>query len=240
MPSDAVLRRVVHDRAPGARALVLVLALGIVVGMAVLIAVSAADQLRRTAAESALHEIEAIVRGYVDPTLGPTSLVPGRPADPAIQAQIERLATSSTPRIVHVWAPDGTIVYSSLPEARGRRVDVGPDLRAALSGEGFSHYDARGDPDQVTFGAGIHEHLEVMLPIRLAAGAAPVGVYQVFQDAAPIDARVSATERDVFVIALAAALAMLLLVWLAFGGISRVLTRQNQRLRERAADRRSS
>ncbi len=61
-------------RRPGLRTIVVAPAVAVIVGMAIVVSNSVADELRRSATESAVHSVEAIVRGYVDPGLHETSL----------------------------------------------------------------------------------------------------------------------------------------------------------------------
>src|SRR5438093_1041096 len=63
----------------------------------------------------------------------------------------------------------------------------------------------------------------------------PIGGYEVYQNAQPIEDRVTATQEQVFYVALVASSGLLGLLWLAFAGASRLLGRQNRLLRERAA-----
>ena len=72
------------------------------------------------------------------------------------------------------------------------------------------------------------------MPIRGLVDGDPIGVYDVEQDARPIEDRVDATRRDVFVLALAAASVLLVILAVAFAGTSRLLGRQNRQLRARA------
>ena len=68
--------------------------------------------------------------------------------------------------------------------------------------------------------------------------ANPIGVYDVYQDARLIEERIDATRMGVFVAALVASGLLVGLIWLAFGGASRVLAGQNRRLNEQAANER--
>jgi diguanylate cyclase (GGDEF)-like protein/PAS domain S-box-containing protein len=218
------------------RARVLLIALAIVVCMAALVSQAAAGQLRASAAESALRNVEAIVRGYVDPAVREDGLSLDAVADPAIAAQVERLTTSGDLRVVHVWSRDGTAVYSSLAEVRGRRFSIDHDLAVAFAGSSHVQYWSTADALEPLAGELLGGRLEIFVPIRGPVDGAPFGVYQVFQDAAPIQRRVSQTQQDVFLIALLSAGMLLFLLWLAFTGASRLLARQNRQLRERAAN----
>ena len=130
-----ILRMAARTRArPGLRTVVVAPAVAVIVGMAIVVSNSVADELRRSATESAVHSVEAIVRGYVDPVLDETSLDLGAPRDPSIDAQLERLTQSGEIRRINVWSRDGRIVYSSVPELRGRRFSIGPLDRECLRG----------------------------------------------------------------------------------------------------------
>jgi len=215
------------------RAVVLIVAVGIVIGMAVVVAHSAADQLRRTATDSALGEVEVILQGYVDPVLQPGSILT-HTADAAVAAAVQQLGASGDIRAVHIWARDGTAVYSNLPGVRGLRFTLPGAVARAFEGHPSAEYKANAD---TRLGAGLGANLDIALPIRDAGSAQPYAVYQVIEDAASIETRVAATERDVFVIALAAASGLLVLILLAFLGTSRRLSVQNRLMREQATTR---
>ena len=76
--------------------------------------------------------------------------------------------------------------------------------------------------------------LELYVPIRGMVDGAPIGVFEVYQDARPIELLVVQTRGDVLVLALAAAGVLFTVLWLSFAGASRLLARQNRLLRERA------
>ncbi len=207
--------------------------------MAIVVSNSVADELRRSATESAVHSVEAIVRGYVDPGLHETSLDLGAARDPAIDAQLERLVLSGEIRRINIWSRDGQIAYSSLAELRGRRLSIGPLLASAYSGESVARYaggDATGGDvpvDGLPPMSG--RFLELFVPIRGAVDGNPIGVYDVYQDARLIEQRIDATRSGVFIVAVIASSLLVALIWLAFGGASRVLAGQNRRLQEQAA-----
>jgi diguanylate cyclase (GGDEF)-like protein/PAS domain S-box-containing protein len=221
---------------------VLLPAVAVIVGMAIVVSNSVADDLRRSATESAVHNVEAIVRGYVDPELHESSLDLAAPRDPAIDAQLERLTQSGEIRQINIWSRDGRIVYSSIEGLRGRRFSIGPQMATAFAGDGVATY-VGGDavpPGAASDGTGDHlpalqgHYFELSVPIRGAVDGNPIGVYEVFQDARLIEQRIDATRSGVFVVALVASSLLVLLIWLAFGGASRVLAGQNRRLQEQA------
>jgi diguanylate cyclase (GGDEF)-like protein len=222
---------------PGVRAVVVVPAVAVVIAMAFAVSASAADNLRATATDAALRSAEAIVRAYVDPSLREASLDLDAARDPAMDSQLERLVISGDIRLVKVWSRDGRIVYSNDESLRGKRYSIDHELAEAFAGANVTEYGStdntavpHGEPANVL----PERYLEIYVPIRGRVDGNPIGVYELYQDAGPIEARVEATRRDVFVFALLAASALLALLGLAFAGTSRILAHQNRLLRERA------
>ena len=215
--------------------------MAVIIGMAIVVSNSVADELRRSATDSAVHNVEAIVRGYLDPELGESSLDLDAPHDPAIDAQLERLTQSGEIRRISIWSRDGRIVYSNVEALRGRRFSIGPQIASAFAGDGVARYvdsDGIGDRGGSDLGEsqpapGGH-YLELLVPIRGSIDGNPIGVYDVYQDARSIELRIDATRTVVFVVAIVASSLLVLLIWLAFGGASRVLAGQNRRLEEQA------
>jgi diguanylate cyclase (GGDEF)-like protein/PAS domain S-box-containing protein len=73
--------------------------------------------------------------------------------------------------------------------------------------------------------------LEIYLPIRDRGSGKVVGAYEVYEDAAPILTAVDETRRDVFLVAVVMAGALLTLLYLAFAGTWARLVRANLSLR---------
>ena len=244
----ATLRSAVRGRPrPGLRTVVVAPAVAVIIGMAIVVSNSVADEYRRSATESAVHSVEAIVRGYVDPALDETSLDLGAPEDPAIDAQLEQLTLSGEIRRINIWSRDGRIVYSSVPQLRGQRFSIGPTIADAYSGDSIARYvdgdedgetgDADDGADQAVEGLApmSGRFLELFVPIRGAVDGDPIGVYELYQDARLIEQRIDDTRSDMFIVAVVASSLLVALIWLAFGGASRVLAGQNRRLQEQAA-----
>jgi diguanylate cyclase (GGDEF)-like protein/PAS domain S-box-containing protein len=211
---------------PGPRPFVVAGAAGIVLGMAFVIAEQVADELRVGAMNSALGNVEAIVRGYVDPVIDVQSLELGATIDPAIDAQLERLAVSGGLQRITVWSSDGRAVYSSDPTLRGQRVSIGHELATAFLGDSVAFREPSPDAEATT--------LRILVPIRGAVDGKPIGVYGVIQDGRPIEEQVDAVRREVFLTAVGAVSLLLSLLWLAFTGASRRLAAQNRQLRDQA------
>ena len=234
------LRGVRIRRRPGLRTIVVAPAVAVIVGMAIAVSNSVADELRRSATDSAVHNIEAIVRGYLDPALTETSLDLGAPRDPAMDAQLERLTLSGDIRRITIWSRDGRVVYSNVAELRDQRFSIGPLMASAYAGDGVARYV---DGDEVATGTGSGtgsvppmpgDYLELFVPIRGPVDSNPIGVYGVYQDARPIEGRIDGARSGVFLVAVVASSMLVVLIWLAFGGASRVLAGQNRRLEEQA------
>ena len=228
-----------HFWRPSLRLWVAALAVAVVVCMAVAVAEIAAGHLRQTAAEAAVHNVEGIVRGYVDPKIGEESLALGGQAQTEISAELERLTVSGDIRRISIWSRDGRIVYSTAPQLQGQRFSIGDLLATAFLGTSVSSYASGSNAQLPSSPSGLsHEYLEIYVPIRGSVDGNPIGVYMADQDARPIAQRVEQTRRDVFLVALVAASLLLVLLVLAFAGASALLARQNRRLLERAASER--
>ncbi|MDP9271452.1 MAG: EAL domain-containing protein [Chloroflexota bacterium] len=220
---------------PGLRAGVLTLSGLLVVGTAVVVSLNVSDHLARTAVDEAVRTTEAVVRGFVDPmvTQGGFSR-PGTQQATPIDAQLNRLVASGKILRIKVWAPDGTVLFSDLPALRGRRFPVGDELREALEGTVATEFSSA-TADENVFERGLaNRFLEIYLPIRTPGTGEPAGAYEIYEDAAPIEADIAATRRDVLLIVGAMALGLLALLFAAFSAASRLLAGQNRRLRAQA------
>jgi len=220
---------------PGFRLSVAVPAILIVVSMAFVASEIVAGQLRQAATESALQNVEAIVRVYVDPTVSEQDLDLGTAPDPQIDAQLTSLIATGDIRRINIWSRDGRVVYSTEAELRGRRFSIGDELATAFGGQSVTSYEAETEDPEPGQEPPTALTLEVYVPIRGSVDGNPFGVYEVYEDAGPIEDRVRAAKGDVFLVAMAAASGLLALLWLAFGGSARLLSLQNRRLREQAA-----
>ena len=89
---------------PGFRVSVFAPAVLIVVGMALVASEIIAGQLRAAATDSALRNVEAIVRVYVDPTVAEPNLELGGEPDPLIDAQLARLIASGDILRINIWS----------------------------------------------------------------------------------------------------------------------------------------
>ena len=220
------------DVRPGLRAGVLFMCLLLSAGAAVAVSVNVSDHLARAAVDEAVASTEAVVSGFVDPMIdseGVTALTSGQSTE--INDELERLVASGNILRIKIWGPGGVVAASDLPALRGKTFPVEDDLEEALDGHietGFSD----GTAEENEFERGLADHfLEMYLPIRLPGSDKVVGVYEIYQDAAPILGHIDQTRRDVLVIVGAMAAGLLILLFAAFSGASRLLARQNRELR---------
>jgi len=215
---------------PGLRAAVVSVCGVLILATVVAVSVSVTDHVRQTAVNEAVKTAQTVVHGYVDPMFADGKLTASDVEAGVINQQLAQVVDGGGYLRIKVWAPDGTIVYSDLPELRGRQFEVEEDLDEALDGEVAAEF-SDGTADENEFERGVAAHLlETYLPIR-GANDEVIGAYEVYQDAAPIDAEVAATSRDVLLIVGSIGLVLLVLLFAAFSGASKLLSRQNQRLR---------
>ncbi len=222
---------------PGLRIWVTLGGVAIVVATAVVSANLFAERLRELAVEAALQHAEAIVRTNLDPAVDANALDMNVALSDELDDQLARLVQGGEMSRIIVWSRDGRAVYSSDPALRGRRFDIGPNLARAFANTSIAEYGAEADDeagDVPGADALPDPFLELYVPIRGAVDGTPIGVFEVYQDARPIELLVVQTRGDVLVLALAAAGILFAVLWLSFAGASRLLARQNRLLRERA------
>jgi diguanylate cyclase (GGDEF)-like protein/PAS domain S-box-containing protein len=213
----------------GLRGWVLLGSASVVIGLAFQIAGSAADHLREASRDAAVANVESIVRSYVDPILDEPSLDLGAAPNPDVQEQLTRLAAGREMRRVNVWSRDGRIMYSSEAVLRTVRMDIDARLASAFSGRSDAYFESP-DPQSDGLSALPERVVRVYVPIRGTSDGSPIGVFEVYMDADPIETAVAEIRQDVFVFSLGAGAILLALLWLAFSGASRLLASQNRRL----------
>ncbi len=216
---------------PSLRVGILAISATLVAGMAVIVSVNVSDSLSKTATNEAIRSTEAVISGFMDPLLGPADLSDRTPEQKAaINNQLAQLVASGRLLRIKVWSPEGRVVYSDLPELRGASFPIDNDLAEALDGKVASQF-SNGSDQENEFDHGLANHLlSIYLPIHGTGNGTAVGVYEIYEDAAPIDAEIGATRNDVLFIVGVYGLALMLVLFISFAGASRLLSRQNQRL----------
>ena len=139
---------------------------------------------------------------------------------------------------LNIWAPDGTVIYSSDSAIQGQRFPDNEKVGLALSSGTFTQVESPGK-DEHTDLERYGELLEVYTPLVLA-DAGTVGVLEVYRDYAPILAMAHSLQRIVY-IALAVALGILypLPVLLVHRG-SKIIHRQRADVQRQADNLRGS
>jgi diguanylate cyclase (GGDEF)-like protein/PAS domain S-box-containing protein len=227
--------RIPVELRPGLRAFVLSVSGALVVGTALIVSQNVSDHVSVTAVNEAVRTTEAVVRGSLDTLVsGPALSDPSSARASAINDALQRLVATGNILRIKVWSLDGTVVFSDLAELRGRNFGVEGDLEEVFQGKVSTEFSDGSDAENV-FERGLADHLlSVYLPIRAPGSSAVVGAYEVYENAAPIQASIEATRRDVLAIVGLMALGLLALLFATFSGTSHRLTTQNRRLVQQA------
>ncbi len=220
---------------PGLRTFVLGVSGALVIGTALLVSANVSDHLEQAAVNQAVRTTEAVVLGFIDPTVTNAGVAnPTSAEGAAINADLERLVATGKILRIKVWATDGTVVFSDLPALRGRWFPLGEDLQEVFEGNVATEF-SNGADEENTFERGLADtFLSIYLPIRSPATGKVLGAYEVYEDAAPILSDIAQTRQDVLLIVGGMALGLLALLFLAFSVASRRLTSQNRRLLDQA------
>jgi diguanylate cyclase (GGDEF)-like protein/PAS domain S-box-containing protein len=232
------LRSFDHLR-PGARAVVLTAALVIVLASSLVTAELVSRDVTATAVNEALRTAETLVRGDADPSFVASAIAdPDSVAGQQVNDRLARLVSSGGFLRIKIWGPDGTVIFSDLPALRGQSFALSDELREALDGRTATEVTPP-DADENVFERGLAaEVLELYLPVQ--SNGRVVGVYEVYENAAPVLAAVEETRRHVIVVAAIVAAAILGLLYLAFAGTWARLMRTNRSLRGLTQDVRRS
>ena len=165
-----------HDRTrwhPGLRALVLTVSGVLIMVAAILVSANVADHLQQTAVAEAVRATEAVVHGYIDPSVTPAVFAnPSGPEGAALNAELQRLVSAGTILRIKVWAADGTVVFSDLPALRGRRFPPDDDLTEVFEGNISTQFSDASDEENVFERGLADEFLSMYLPDPVIARGA--------------------------------------------------------------------
>jgi diguanylate cyclase (GGDEF)-like protein/PAS domain S-box-containing protein len=218
----------------GLRAGVLTISALLVAGTAFVVASNVSDHLAQAAVHEAVRTTESVILGTMDPPVTADALAhPDSQAGDAINAELTRLVAGGRILRIKVWTPAGKVVFSDLPALRGQQFEIDDDLGDALAGQVGTDLGPASDPENEFDHFAAQHLLSIYLPIQAQDGAV-VGAYEIYEDAAPIEADISTTRTDVLMIVGAMALGLLALLYAAFAGASRRLAEQNKRLLDQA------
>ena len=220
---------------PSIEVIVLAVAGGLVLATALAVSANATSHLQEAALEEAVSSVKAVVHAYVDPVMSMNLLgSPDTATAASVNHQLELLTSSGTILRIKVWSPKGTVVFSDLPALRGRTFELDGDLSEALDGNIQAGISSGAAKENLFEHALAPKLLEIYLPIG-QAGQKPVGAYEIYQDAAPLEALLATTQRDTFVIVGGIGLVLLLGLYLAFHGANRLVAELSGRLRRSEA-----
>ena len=216
---------------PSIEVIVLLLAAALVLATAFAVSASAKSRVEEAATEEAVTAVKAVVHAYVDPLLSMDLLTaPDAATSASVNAQLEGLTGSGTILRIKVWSRAGTVVFSDLPELRGQKFEIEADLAEALEGHTEADItDAAKTENKFEHGLA-PKLLEIYLPIG-HAGQQPIGAYEIYQDAGPLELLLANTQRDVFLIVGGIGMVLLVGLYLAFHGANRLVNELSGRLR---------
>ena len=204
----------------------------LVFGTAIAVSNVVSDRVAKAAVDEAARHAAAVINGYVSPlvtgdSIGDESAVQAS----AINLQLERLVNSGRILRIKVWSEDGTVVYSDEPRLRGMNFGPAEDIEEAFEGEVATEF-SDGDEEENEFEQGLADRfLSMYLPLYVGSVDEPIAVYEVYEDAAPIEVLIADTRQTVLLIVGGLAIMLLALIFGAFSGASRLLARRNRLLR---------
>ena len=137
---------------------------------------------------------------------------------------------------VKVWRQDGVLAWTNLePERIGRQFALSHHLAETLeTGKAEAELESLNDEeDAAERSLGIDHVLEVYAPIRARDGGV-IGAYEIYADAAPVEATIASGKRKIWLATGGVFLALWALLALLVRGASGMLRSQTQRLRERS------
>src|SRR5262245_61800606 len=187
----------------------------------------------------ALDDAKLSLTEYANGVLGPrmiygTTLQVG---DSATSILNRDLAERPDILSVKVWNPDGTLEWANLdPERMGKKFPLGADLREVLETKEataeFSGLEEKEDAAEASHFSG--DVIEVYAPL-FAGQKEVVGAYEVYADAAPLEASIAGRKRAIWMTSAALFAFLWVLLMLLARNASGMLRRQTAALRERSA-----
>ena len=197
--------------------------------------------LTRTLHQQALDSERWALARYVDGVVRPKLVRDNRVVVTRRGGKALRSSLEAQPDVVavKVWRPDGRLAWASLDPGRiGKRFPPDGPLETALDGKpsaSFVSTAREDDEDAAEVGLGFPSLLQVYAPIMGARGTGVIGAYEIYANPASVD-RLIGSRRQMIWITLAV---VFLGLWTALALLvrraSRLLRRQNEKLRARTA-----
>jgi signal transduction histidine kinase len=148
----------------------------------------------------------------------------------ALDDVLVKNAPTKIPRVIKIWARDGTIIYSSRAEIRGKKLEVSDSLTTAFTGQVASEFDDLTSDENVLERAFFTHFLEIYVPITLTDGGKVVAVAEMYQAADDLadDIKISQLQSAILLALLSAV--MILALYTIVGPASRTLVSQRHKL----------
>lgn len=136
---------------------------------------------------------------------------------------------------VKLWNAQGEIVYSDLRRLVGRRFEIGPDLRDALTGIGTVEISDLTDEENA-FDRRLGDQLiEFYVPVTGPTGDV-IGVFEIYQDSGPLAAHLTAIRVAVWITVGIGLFVLLVFLLLLFSATARAMEREHRAAIDHAED----
>jgi putative nucleotidyltransferase with HDIG domain len=141
---------------------------------------------------------------------------------------------------VKVWKPDGTLAWTNRDAKRiGKRFELEGDLGEVIASNrskgSINALSADGE-DAFEHSLGIKHLLEVYAPVQDASGTRAIGVYEIYADAAPLQAFIDSRRKLVWLAVATVFLVLYAALALLVRGASKTLRRQTIALDRRSQE----
>jgi signal transduction histidine kinase len=139
-------------------------------------------------------------------------------------------APTKKPRVVKIWARDGTIIYSSREEIRGQKLAVPDSLTTAFTGQVASEFDDLTSDENLLERALFTHFLEIYVPITLEEGGRVIAVAEMYQAADELAYDIKLSQMQSALVLALISVVMILILYTIVGPASRTLVSQRHRL----------
>ncbi|HEY3106412.1 MAG TPA: HD-GYP domain-containing protein [Gaiellaceae bacterium] len=193
--------------------------------------------LRRQAVDDTKRSLTEYTSGVLSPRVVYGTQL--RVGDDATGIARRNLAERPDILSVKVWRRDGVLAWTSLaPERIGKKFPLGEGLRTVLRtgqavGELENLHDTAEAEEAVESKIPVDEVLEVYAPV-VSGEHEIIGAYEVYADAAPLEASIAARKREIWIATGIVFLLLWALLLLLARSASSTLRRQTTALRERS------
>jgi signal transduction histidine kinase len=181
------------------------------------------------------HSATAIalnLRGVLEPwkrefdTPHAVSLATAEALDKALMSN----APTSKPRVVKIWANDGTIIYSTNQDIRGHKLAISDSLTMAFKGQLASEFDDLTSDENLLERALFTHFLEIYVPITLVDGGKVVAVAEMYQAADELASDIKLSQMQSALVLALISVIMILVLYTIVGPASRTLVSQRHKL----------